>query len=407
MAVASAPAELPSRAGSGFTSRAIVGGLIVVFVGLVPFILPGFFGDAWADRISLAAIYAVFGLSVNVITGHAGQISLGQQAFVGIGAFTSAYLVTEQGLSFYIALPVAGMTGALMAMALGVVALRIKGLYLALITLSFGIMTQATIFNIRGFTGGGEGAYAPRPAPFNGEGVAGDRAYAYLCLIVLSLILFLDWRLVKSKAGRGIVSVRNDERVAATLGINVVGYKLLAFVIGGFIAGIGGALFAHQNEQAQALDYEFKQALVWVVMAVVGGLGSRAGVVLGSAFFAIFTSLMPGAAQEIPTWIPLVGGRQVLLPVLAPLLGALLLLLTVTMYPGGIGQQILPLRRWLAGGPFLLPRHAKPVDDNPLTPEKLPDEIGEERAHEEEAAEIELDEDTGEAQTAWPAGKEG
>jgi branched-chain amino acid transport system permease protein len=382
VAVASAPAELRGRAASGVMARAIVAALIVVLVLVLPVVMPSFFGEAWADKISLAAIYAVFGLSVNVITGHAGQISLGQQAFVGIGAFTSAYLVTQSGLSFFLALPIAGLTGGLMAMALGLVALRIRGLYLALITLSFGIMAQSTIFNIRAFTGGGEGAFAPRPAQFEG-----DRAYAYLCLLVLGLFLFLDWRLVKSKAGRGIVSVRNDERVAATLGINVVGYKLLAFVIGGFVAGVGGALFAHQNLQAQALDYEFKQALVWVVMAVVGGLGSRAGVVLGSAFFAIFTSLMPAAAQEIPTWLPLVGGRQVLLPVLAPLLGAMLLLLTVTKYPGGIGQQILPLRRWLAGGPFMLPRHAKVVDENPLTPEQLSDEIGEEIAHAEEQAE--------------------
>lgn len=381
MAVASASTGLRANA-SGITARAVVSIMIGGFVFLTPVLLPSLFGEVWADRISLAAIYGVFGLSVNVITGHAGQISLGQQAFVGIGAFMSAYLVGQQGQSFYIAVPVAGITGGVMALMLGVVALRIRGLYLALVTLSFGIMAQGTIFNIGSFTGGGAGAFAPRPNAF-----AGDRGYAYFCLFILALFVLLDWRLVKSKAGRAIVSVRNDERVAATLGINVVGYKLLAFVLGGFIAGVGGALFAHQNQQAQALDYEFRQALVWVVMAVVGGLGSRAGVVMGSAFFAVFTSLMPASAQELPHWLPLVGGRQVLLPVLAPLLGALLLLLTVTMYPGGIGQQILPLRRWLAGGPFLLPRHAKPVDENPLTPEVLPDEIGEEIAHAEELAE--------------------
>jgi branched-chain amino acid transport system permease protein len=326
-----------SRVGIG--ARMAVAVLIAAGVLLLPIPLD----NVWRSRMALAVIFAVIGLSVNVITGHAGQISLGHQAFVGIGAFMSAFIVAR--FNFVAGFVAAGLTGALLALVLGLAALRIRGLYLALITLAFGLMAENTIFGIRGFTGGGAGAPAPRPALFQS-----DLAYVYLCLAVLAGSLLIDWRLLRTKAGRAIVALRNDERVAATLGINVTAFKLLAFVVGGFLAGMAGSLFAHWNQFVQAEDFELRRALVWVLMAVVGGLGSRAGVVIGSAFFALFDFIVADIAGGSTWHLPLVG--DVLVIILAPLFGAFLLLLTLTLYPGGIGQQLLPVRRWLAGGPF-------------------------------------------------------
>jgi branched-chain amino acid transport system permease protein len=152
------------------------------------------------------------------------------------------------------------------------------------------------------------------------------------------------------------VALRVDERVASTLGVNVTGYKLLAFTVGGFIAGIGGGLFAHFNGFVQAEDFTLLRSfnpIIWVLMAVVGGLGSRAGIIIGSSFFA----LLPLVVQQIAGSASLsIFGRQVLVQTLSPVLGAILLLVTITLYPGGIGQQLLPIRRWLAGGPFLTHR---------------------------------------------------
>jgi branched-chain amino acid transport system permease protein len=332
----------PSR--MGIAARAAVAVLIAAVVLVLPLLLD----NVWRGRMSFAVIFAVIGLSVNVITGHAGQISLGHQAFVGIGAFMSAYIVARS--NFGVAFVAAGVTGALLALILGLVALRIRGLYLALITLAFGLMAENTVFGLRGFTGGGAGAPAPRPALFQS-----DLAYVYLCLVVLGAALFVDWRLLATKAGRAIVALRNDERVAATLGVNVTAYKLLAFVLGGFIAGVAGSLFAHWNQFVQAEDFELRRALVWVLMAVVGGLGSRAGVVIGSAFFALFDFVVADIAGGSTWHLPLVG--DVLVIILAPLFGAFLLLLTLTLYPGGIGQQLMPIRRWLSGGRFLEHKH--------------------------------------------------
>ncbi|MBI4259802.1 MAG: branched-chain amino acid ABC transporter permease [Actinobacteria bacterium] len=331
---------------SGIVARTVVASLIAGAVLGLPLLT----ADFWDQAIGLAAIYAIIGLSVNIITGHAGQISLGHQAFVGIGAFVSAFLIgTIPQIGFTGVLMVAGAAGGAMALVLGLVALRIRGLYLALLTLAFGLMAETTLFNWRAFTGGGAGAPAPRPLALQT-----DQAFAYFCLATVAAVLFLDWRLVKTRAGRAIVSVRNDERVAATLGINVTGYKLLAFVLGGLVAGVAGSLFAHWNQFVQAADFGLEQALVWILMAVVGGLGSRAGVVIGSAFFALFPVLLDTfVASDVGTIRIPFTDVEFLAATLVPLLGALLLLLTITLYPGGIGQQLLPIRRWLAGGPFV------------------------------------------------------
>jgi branched-chain amino acid transport system permease protein len=342
----------PSRAGT--VARVVVAVLIAAAILALPLLLD----DTWDRQIGVAAVFAVIGLSINVLTGHAGQISLGHQAFVGIGAFMSSFVAIKLGVlpflpmptaNFFISLAAAGATGAIMALILGLIALRIRGLYLALITLAFGLMAENTIFNWRAFTGGGAGAQSPRPAVFQTE-----QGYAYLCMAFVALFVLIDWRLVKTKAGRAIVALRNDERVAATLGVNVTGYKLLAFVVSGVMAGVAGSLFAHRNAIVQALDFRLQIALVWVIMAVVGGLGSRAGVIIGSTFFALFSFLIGqlGFLSETGT-ITLPIFDEVLVDTLVPLLGAFLLLLTLTLYPGGIGQQLLPLRRWLSGGPFM------------------------------------------------------
>ncbi|HEX2184429.1 MAG TPA: branched-chain amino acid ABC transporter permease [Chloroflexota bacterium] len=288
-------------AATGVAARVVAS--VVIAAGLVS--LPLLTGDVEDGWIAKASIYAIIGLSINVVTGHAGQLSLGHQGFVGIGAFMAAFVTAAIGgylpdpqnpvlpptsiptANFWLGVVAAAGVGAVVALMLGLVALRIRGLYLALITLAFGLTAESTIFGIRSFTGAGAGAPAPRPALFTSE-----QAYVYLCLGILGLFLLVDWRLVRSKGGRAIVALRNDERIASTLGVNVTAYKLVAFAVAGFMAGVAGALFAHWNQFVQAADFVLETALIWILMAVVGGLGSRAGVVIGSAFFALFPLLL-------------------------------------------------------------------------------------------------------------------
>lgn len=315
----------------------IFGGLGYVIAGLQPF---------WADRVALAAIYAIIGLSLNVILGYTGQVSLGHHAFVGFSAFLSAFMVTEKGQSFWMGLVVAILMGMLSAGLLGLVALRIRGLYLALITLTYGFVAVTSIFEIPALTRGGAGMPAPRPSGF-----VTDHEYMVLCLIFLAVVIFVDWRLLKTKVGRGILAVKQSDAIAASYGVNVTAYKVLAFMISGAIAGLAGSLFAHQTINVVSNNFQFQTSLLWVLMVVVGGLGNRTGVVIGSAFFALFPFLV-GLNEGFTHWLKDATGSDP--EVLSLVIGPLLALFTIIQYPGGIGEQISPITRWLRGERFTM-----------------------------------------------------
>ncbi len=336
--------------------RPTPGGLVgrgVVWLGLawVALCLPGnvlspvMVSTTEARGASEAVVFAIIGLSLNVLIGYAGQISLGHQAFVGIGAFTSAYVVTELEQEFWLGVAVAAAVGGLQALILGGVALRVTGLYFALVTLSYGVMVKESLFNVESLTGGVAGRDAPLPT-----GIESAYGYYYVCLGFLALVLWLDWRLTRTKGGRALLALRENPKVAATLSIDVRAYTVLAFVVSGVFAGIGGALFAHRDGFVVAEPFTFQLALIFIVMTVVGGLRNRAGVVLGSVFFALMGDGILLRALRLEGFFEDV----VKLPAeFVPLvIGPLLLLLTLTMFPGGLGQQIAPIKGWLLGRRF-------------------------------------------------------
>ena len=340
------PGFQPSTA--GWVARRLV--LFAILGGIL--IVTGLVSTTWADRIALAAIYAIIGLSLNVILGYLGQVSLGHHGFVGIGSFTAAYFVTDKAKctledcafsSFAMATLLAILTGVVAAAILGLAALRFGGLYLALITLVYGFVAQNSIFEIEAFTGGGGGVSAPRP-----NGFQGDAAFAYLTFACLAIVIFIDWRLVRSKVGRAVLSIKHSEPVAASYGVNVTAYKILAFMVSGMFAGLGGALLGFQRLQVSPPDFNFETALLWVLMVVVGGLGNRTGVVVGSAFFALFPSLFE-LINPIEHWAETSGRALAFISITA---GAALAVLTIVQYPGGIAEQISPITRWLRGEKF-------------------------------------------------------
>lgn len=327
----------------GWVARGAVYAAVAALVLLFPLTRESFEVNIYSQ----AAIFGIIGLSLNVLLGYTGQISLGHQAFVGVGAFTSAYMVTVQGQSFFVAVGVAMAVGGAQALVLGGVALRIRGLYFALVTLSYGLVAEQSLFQIQTLTGGGAGQAAPKPAVF-----ASDIRYYYLCLAFLAAVLWIDSRMMATKGGRALLALRENPRVAATLGVNVRAFTLFSFVVAGVFAGLGGALLAHNDTFVVADIYNFRLALLFVIMTVVGGLRSRTGVVIGSAFFALIGYLIEQFAfiDWLLRGIPY---APHLTPEIAPLvLGPLLLLLTLTLYPGGIGQQIRPILRWLGGHRF-------------------------------------------------------
>jgi branched-chain amino acid transport system permease protein len=395
---------------AGIAARVAV--LAVLAGGLV--VLPHLIPDVLVNVYSKAMVFGIVALSMNVLIGYAGQVSLGHQAFVGVGAFTSAYFLEKAALPWLAAVLGAVVIGALIALGLGAVALRVKGLYFALVTIAYGLFVERTLFNITALTGGGAGASAPRPAF-----ASGDIVYGYVTLAFLILTWAFDWRLTASKAGRAIQALRDDERVAASWGINVRGYKLLAFMLSGGMAGLAGALFASIEQIVSPITFGFTLALTFVLMTVVGGVRSRPGVVIGGFVFAVLPTLLDSAhkawgegetvcATAPPNAVQLViglvvagavvervvhafkhgstgakvgwvvGGTPVVFAALVPLglggflggyclwgtidalweplIGTVLLLFTLIQFPGGIAEQFGPLFRWLSFRPFAQPR---------------------------------------------------
>lgn len=356
ISVESAAAEVPSvekapfrPSVGGWVARGVVLAGVAALVFWVPLLRPQFEVNIYCE----AAIYAIIGLSLNVLIGYAGQISLGHQAFVGIGAFMSAYMVSVHKQNFILAIAVAMAVGALQAFVLGLVSLRVTGLYFALVTLAYGLVAEESIFQIQRITGGSAGQPAPKPAGF-----ASDHRYYFLCLAFLAAVLWMDWRLMKTKGGRALLALRENPRVAATYGADVKLYTLMAFVVAGTFAGLGGALLAHNTGVVVSVVFDFRLALIFIIMTVVGGLRSRTGVVIGSAFFALVGYFFDKFnVQNVINAIP---GLPNLSAEYAPLvLGPLLLLFTLTNHPGGIGQQIRPIQRWLGGHRFNIHEHGE------------------------------------------------
>jgi branched-chain amino acid transport system permease protein len=334
-----------NAAARGAVLAAVVG-LVVVF----PLTRSGIEVNVYTQ----AVIYAIVGLSLNVLMGYAGQISLGHQAFVGIGAFTAAYMTSVHEQNFVAAIGVTMLVGAAQALLLGLVSLRITGLYFALVTLTYGTMAESSLFNINSLTGGSSGQAAPKPAAF-----ASDHRYYFLCLAFLAVVLYVDWRLTSTKAGRALLAIRQDRRVAASFGADLKRYTLIAFMVSGAFASVAGALLAYNTGSVVASQFTFQLALVFVIMTVVGGLRSRAGVVVGSAFFALtgflFDKLHLAAAVNALPLVPALPSA------LAPLvLGPLLLLFTLTRYPGGFGELLRPVGRWLRNDAAPVPAAARP-----------------------------------------------
>src|SRR5207253_7362587 len=163
---------------------------------------------------------------------------------------------------------VALLVGAVQAVVLGLIALRVRGLYFALVTLAWGKVAEQCLFRLKSFTRGGAGAEAPRPSGFTT-----DKAYLIVCLVGLAIILLVDWRLVATKAGRAMQALRESPAVAANYGVNVKAYTLLAFGVAGVYAGVAGALFASKDTRVVSNNFSFQTvALPLLIITVVGGL---------------------------------------------------------------------------------------------------------------------------------------
>lgn len=325
---------------SGWAARAGVVVALTAVLLLYVFNTQPFRSAALASGL----IIAIGALSLNVLIGYTGQISLGHQAFIGIGAFTAAYALSKSHLNWGVALVAGIAVGAIQSVLLGLVALRVRGLYFALVTLAWGSVGENSLFRLRSFTGGGAGQHAPRPAGFTT-----DRSYLLLCALALTVVLLVDWRLTATKAGRALQALRESPQVAANYGINVPLYTLFAFAVAGAYAGLAGALFASEQVNVVGVSFTFALiALPYLIVTVVGGLRRRGGIVVFALFYVLGGEYLPEFARNFLHQKFLADNAGFLVQVLSGVLAVA----TLIFQPDGLGTVTAPIGRWLAGGRF-------------------------------------------------------
>lgn len=314
------------------------GSLMAALVA-APFVVPTFY----VGELTYLFIIAIASLGLMVLTGFTGQVSLGHAAFLAIGAYTHAVLLTA-GVPWVLSVCAAMAISAAVGLVIGLPAIRVSGLYLAMVTLAFSVVVEHVVGRWRSVTGGHNGLPVPDIA-IAGMPASGQRPFYYLCLIMLVLTVLALINLTRSRTGRAFVGIRDSEAAAYGLGIWVGGYKVLAFAISAAVTGLAGALFAHHVRYLTPDGFSLILSLELVLMVVIGGLGSLRGAILG----AILIGMLPTAIAKLKPLLPAAISAQFGLEIF---LFGLILALFVLFEPTGLNGRWLKLKALITTFPL-------------------------------------------------------
>lgn len=230
-------------------------------------------------------------LGLNLLTGVAGQISLGHAGFLLIGAYAQAILTTDYHLPAWLAIYVSGLVAATASLVVGVPSLRLKGLYLAITTLAFTFIVRHVVLFAESITRGSEGMSVP-PLNLFGYAVKDDRSYFYVALATMVLFILFTLNIMRSRIGRAWLAVRDHDIAARAMGINLMHYKLLAFMISAFYTGVAGALVALQTRYINVDTFSILISIEALAMIIVGGMGRVHGALMGTALILLLPELL-------------------------------------------------------------------------------------------------------------------
>ncbi len=250
-------------------------------------VLPRFLNAYWVDVLNNVGLYAILGLSLNLIVGHAGIFNLGHAAFFAVGAYTAAILNTSFGIPVLWLLPLCGLAAGIFAVAVARPVIHLRGDYLCIVTIGVGEIVRIALVNdVFGITGGANGIFGiARPVLF-GFTVRTPLAFYYLIWIFVALTVFLFYRLENSRFGRALNYLRDDETAAEGSGINTGYYKLAVFGIGAFWAGMAGDIYAAKMTIIAPESFSFWESVLIFTLIILGGAGSLPGVILGAFLIA-------------------------------------------------------------------------------------------------------------------------
>jgi len=259
--------------------------------------LPFFLNNYYLDTINLALLYALLALGLNITVGFTGLLDLGYAAFYGIGAYVYALLSTGIGLSFWLGLPLGGAVAAFFGLLLGLITLHLRGDYLAIITLGFVQIIYLTLNNWDTLTQGPNGIMQIARPQIGELTLRTPFHFYYLILVFLIVGVIAVHRLLHSQIGRAWIAIREDEMAAEAMGIDTTRMKILAFVLGAAIAGVGGVFFAARYSFISPESFTFLESVRILSMIVLGGMGSIPGAILGAFLLTLLPELLRGFAN--------------------------------------------------------------------------------------------------------------
>jgi branched-chain amino acid transport system permease protein len=312
------------------------GWIASLVAGIVVFSQTG--GDYVAYMLNLIFINIIAAVGLNILSGFTGLISLGHAAFMAIGAYTSSILTVKLGVPFWLALPASGALTGLIGFVVGLPSLRLTGIYLALATMAFGFVTDEIILQWQSLTGGADGFAAIPPIIF---GLTFDsyKKYFFITFISLAILLFVAKNMVRGSFGRTLMAIRDSETAAETMGINLGWYKAMAFTVSAIYAGLAGSLYAHFILFVSVDSFTLLHSIGFIVMIVVGGLGSITGSVMGAIFITVLPEIISFTKDYLPAAVKTASSLQ------AAVYGIILMLFVIYQRTGFYGRWV-KIRNW-------------------------------------------------------------
>ncbi len=275
------------------------GFFLLLFVLIVPMLLH----EYYLSIFNLVFIAIVGALGLNILVGYTGQISIGHAAFMSVGAYTAANFAVKLGLPFWLTLPLGGLMAAFIGMIVGIPSLRIKGTYLAIATLASQLIIEWIINHTPMISGGAAASIeVPRPALFGYQLKTQGQLY-YFTLFFAVLAIIATMNLVRSRVGRAFVAIRDQDIAAEIIGINIFRYKLLAFAISSFYAGVCGVLYTYYFGIANYEAFQIGVSIDYLAMIIIGGLGSVLGTILGAIFVQTLPIVIRVGVEQLGAYV--------------------------------------------------------------------------------------------------------
>ena len=304
-------------------------------LALILLTAPLCWGNYWLGVANLIGITIIAATGLNILTGCCGQLSIGHAGFIAVGAYTAAVLTNRLELPFLVGLICAGLAAGLIGMIFGIPSLRVKGFYLAISTIAAQFIIIWVINHWTSVTGGFDGMRVP-PASIGGITFVTQASQFYMILVITALVVFLTKNLARTRVGRAFVAIRDNDLAAEVMGINLFRYKLIAFFVGCFLAGIAGSLLAHWIGFMNAENFTLMGSILYIGMIIIGGLGTTLGPILGAIFIRMLQQGITFIAPVLESTFALPAGFTT---GIGPMVFGLAIILFLILEPRGLAHR--------------------------------------------------------------------